>query len=77
MGKPQPRSADRREVRAGWMEQLEERRLMSATVDIRLAGGGQSATVTNVGQVINFEIWVNVTGANSWAVPNKPAPPRL
>jgi hypothetical protein len=47
------------------IEQLEERRLMAATVDIRLAGGGQSATVTNVGQQINFEIWANVSGANS------------
>jgi len=47
------------------IEQLEERRLMAATVDVRLAGGGQNVTVNSVGQQINFEVWVNVSGANS------------
>jgi hypothetical protein len=47
------------------IEQLEERRLMAATVDVRLAGGGQTASVANVGDKVNFEVWVNVTGANS------------
>src|SRR5262245_47578894 len=49
----------------GFVEALEERRLMAATVDVRLAGGGQAATVTNVGQQIDFEVWVNVSGANN------------
>jgi hypothetical protein len=59
MRKPQRRTGE-------LLEQLEDRRLMSsATVDVRLVGGGQSATVTNVGQQIDFELWVNVTGNNA------------
>jgi hypothetical protein len=55
----------RRRCNGELIEQLEERRLMAATVDVRLAGGGQNVTVTNVGQQIDFEVWVNVTGANA------------
>ena len=56
----------KRHVRSGELiEQLEERRLMAATVDVRLVGGGQTATVNTVGQQIDFEVWVNVTGANA------------
>jgi hypothetical protein len=48
------------------IEQLERRQLMSATVDIRVAsGGGQAVTATSVGQVVNLEVWVTVTGADA------------
>jgi hypothetical protein len=38
---------------------------MSLTVDLRLPGGGKSATITGVGQKLNLEIWATVKGANS------------
>ncbi len=47
------------------IESLEERQLLSMTVDIRLAGGGTTAEVTSVGQVINMQVWATVTGTNS------------
>jgi uncharacterized protein (DUF2141 family) len=47
------------------VETLENRQLMSLTIDLRLPGGGKSATVTGVGQKINLEVWATVKGANS------------
>jgi hypothetical protein len=47
------------------VEALEERKLMSLTVDVRLAGGGTSASPTKVGQVINLEVWATAVGANT------------
>jgi hypothetical protein len=44
------------------IEQLENRQLMHAVVDFRLVGGAKEATVTAVGQQINLEIVVTVTG---------------
>ena len=38
---------------------------MAAVVDLRLAGGGKSATVSNVGDKLNLEVWVTVTGSDS------------
>lgn len=46
------------------IEQLESRKLLHATIDLRVAGGGQSVTVDSVGQVINLEVWGTVTGHN-------------
>src|SRR5690242_17342988 len=46
-------------------ESLEDRRLLSLVVDVRLAGGGSSAAITKVGQVINLEVWATATGSNS------------
>jgi hypothetical protein len=44
------------------IENLEPRRLMHAAIDLRLPGGGTTATVSTVGQVINLDIWMTVTG---------------
>ena len=44
------------------VEPLEQRQLMHAVVDLRVAGGGNTATITSVGQVINLDIIVTVTG---------------
>ena len=57
----------RRKPRAGqqFIEKLENRQLMSLTVDLRLPGGGKAASVTGVGQKINLEVWATVKGANS------------
>ena len=45
------------------VEQLESRQLLHATVDVRPVGGGDdNITVTTVGQVVNFEVWVRVEG---------------
>jgi len=49
----------------GFVETLENRQLMSLTVDLRIPGGAKSATVTSVGQKINLEVWATVKGANS------------
>jgi len=47
------------------LESLENRQLMSLTIDLRIPGGGKSATVSSVGQKINLEVWATVKGANS------------
>jgi hypothetical protein len=47
------------------VEPLESRQLLHAVVDVRLAGGGQNVTVNTVGQVVNFDVFVTVTGENS------------
>lgn len=44
------------------VETLEARRLLHAVLDLRLAGGGNTATVTTVGQVIDLDVWVTITG---------------
>jgi hypothetical protein len=49
------------------IETLENRQLMSLTVDVRVAGGAKSAAVTSVGQVVNLEAWAVVTGSNGSA----------
>jgi hypothetical protein len=58
-------TASSNNLRPPMFETLEGRRLLSVTVDLRLPGGGKSANVTGVGQVINLEIWANVRGANA------------
>ena len=45
-------------------EPLESRQLLSLVVDVRLPGGGKAVTVTEVGQVVNMEVWATVTGQN-------------
>ncbi len=46
------------------IETLEERQLLSLTIDVRLAGGGKAINVTSVGQVVNLQVWAVVTGSN-------------
>jgi SdrD B-like domain len=46
-------------------EQLENRQLLSLTIDLRLAGGGKDITVDHVGQVVNLEAWAVVKGNNA------------
>ena len=48
-------------------EPLESRELLSLTIDVRLAGGGKSATVSAVDQVIKMEVWAIANGANGSA----------
>src|SRR6266487_3030292 len=57
----------RRNRRASFttIETLENRQLLSVTVDVRVAGGGKNAAVTQVGQVVKLEAWAVVKGANS------------
>ena len=52
-------------VGSQFVETLENRKLMSVTLDLRLPGGGKSATVTSVGQKIGLEVWATVKGANT------------
>jgi len=47
------------------VETLEDRKLMAAVVDIRPVGNGPSQIIDpTVGQVVNFEVWVTITGSN-------------
>ena len=46
-------------------EALEERRLMSLTIEVRGTDGSSSATVTTVGQVLNLELLAVVTDPNN------------
>jgi hypothetical protein len=46
-------------------EALEERQLMSLTIEVRDAGGGTSTTVTSVGQVVNLQVLAVVTDPNN------------
>lgn len=50
-----------------FFEPLESRQLLtgSVIVDTRLVGGGSTATVSSVGQRIDFEVWATVTGNDS------------
>src|SRR5688572_25600546 len=54
-------------ARACRFEPLESRELLSLTIDVRLAGGGKSATVTGVDQVIKMDVWAIVDGSNGSA----------
>jgi SdrD B-like domain len=54
----------RRAARSPFVETLENRQLLSAVVDVRLTGGGQSVVADHVGQVVNFDVFVTVTGNN-------------
>src|SRR4051812_34277470 len=47
------------------LEQLEDRKLLSLVIDVRLAGGGTTITPTKVGQVVPLEVWATATGTNS------------
>jgi hypothetical protein len=52
--------------RAPVIEPLENRQLMHAVIDLRLAGStDKEVTVTSVGQQIDLEIWVTITGDNA------------
>src|SRR6185369_15505742 len=46
------------------VETLENRQLLSAVIDVRMTGGGQSIVVDHVGQVISFDVFETVTGTN-------------
>ncbi|HEV8607253.1 MAG TPA: calcium-binding protein [Tepidisphaeraceae bacterium] len=46
------------------MEMLEDRQLLSATIELRTPSGGKNVTVTGVGQVINLDVWAVVRGAD-------------
>jgi hypothetical protein len=46
-------------------EALEERRLMSLTIEVRNTDGSASTTVTQVGQVINLEVLAVISSANN------------
>jgi protocatechuate 3,4-dioxygenase beta subunit len=54
-----------RDRRASIFEELESRRLLSAVIDLRVAGGAKSAVVSSVGQVVNLESWVTITGKDA------------
>ena len=47
------------------VEMLEDRQLLTAVIDMRLAGGGKVANVSSVGQVVNMDIYAVVTGKNA------------
>src|SRR5258706_12103936 len=50
------------------IERLEDRQLLSATIDLRTPSGGKTVNVTSVGQVVNLDVWAIVTGSDSTAV---------
>jgi hypothetical protein len=47
------------------IQPLEPRQLLSCVIDVRLAGGGKAIDVTQVGQVVNMEVWAVITGSNA------------
>jgi Ca2+-binding RTX toxin-like protein len=47
------------------MERLEDRQLLSATIDLRTTSGGKNVTLSGVGQVINLDVWAVVQGADN------------
>lgn len=47
------------------MEPLEDRQLLSLTVDLRLPGGAKSAEVTSIGQKITMQVWAVVRGRDA------------
>jgi hypothetical protein len=61
----QTRKISTRRISKAVCETLEERQLMSLTIEVRDSGGGTSATVTSVGQVINLQVLALVTDANN------------
>jgi len=52
-------------VSKSFFEPLEDRRMLSLVVDVRLPGGGKTTTVSKVGDVVNVEIWATATGSNA------------
>ncbi len=59
------RHVQSRQGAAAIAELLEHRRLLSLTVDLRLANGNTSIDVSTVGQVVNLQIWAEVTDAQN------------
>ena len=57
-------SAGIRKIGRAVCETLEERQLMSLTIDVRAADGSSSATVTSVGQVLNLNLVAVVSDPN-------------
>lgn len=57
----------REAVQACQFESLEDRQLLSLTIDLRLAGGGKTANITSVDQVITMEVWAVASGSNGVA----------
>ncbi len=47
------------------IEPLESRQLLSAVVDVRLPGGGKSVINPTVGQKIDVQVWVTITGSDN------------
>ena len=47
------------------IETLENRQLLSLVIDLRVPGGGKTATVNSVGQHVSLQIWATVTGSNA------------
>jgi hypothetical protein len=47
------------------LESLEDRKLLSLVVDVRAPGGGSTASASQVGQVVNLELWATATGKNA------------
>jgi len=58
------RTSHNRKIRQAICECLEERQMMSLTLEVRDASGGSAATVTQVGQVLNLELIAIITDAN-------------
>src|SRR6266550_1620005 len=50
------------------IERLEDRQLLSATIDLRTTSGGKTVNIASVGQVVNLDVWAIVTGSDSTAV---------
>src|SRR5262249_9730183 len=59
------RTAARTAAVAPVIESLENRQLLSLTVDLRIPGGGKTANVSSVGQVVNLEIWATAKGSDT------------
>ena len=57
----------RNSSRTAWhFESLESRQLLSCVIDVRLTnGGGKSVQVTNVGQVVQMQVWAVITGSDT------------
>jgi hypothetical protein len=47
--------------RSAMIEALEERQLLTLTIDVRSPSGGKSAQVTSIGQVVNLQVWADIT----------------
>ncbi len=60
-------STQKRLFRAAVVEPLEERQLMSLTLQIETFAGGQTATVTKNGDVVNLALYAIVSGKTSGA----------
>jgi Ca2+-binding RTX toxin-like protein len=51
--------------RATAMESLEDRRLLSLTLDLRLASGGGKSATAAVGETVNINVYAKITGNDS------------